>query len=74
MYLPRVDFIGAGTVPLNQRPHSGIAGVTVVTDANEERHASATFGGYASGKNASQYAVAFSRAELQCCRLMTLAQ
>lgn len=73
MHLPRVDFIGAGIVPLIELQPSDFVSVAIVTYPGGEKSGSGAFGSFAAeAEEACQYVVPYAKAEAQCRLLMTL--
>ncbi|TCK32697.1 hypothetical protein B0G84_8548 [Paraburkholderia sp. BL8N3] len=72
MHIPRVDFIGAGIVPLVELQSSEFVSMAIGTYPGGEKSGSGAPSSFASEADVCQYAVAYAKAEAQRRLLMTL--
>ncbi|SAL62712.1 hypothetical protein AWB68_03321 [Caballeronia choica] len=72
MHVPRVDFIGAGIVPLIEWQPSGFVSMAIVTYRGDEKCGSSALGRFETEADACQYAVPYGKAEAERRLLMTL--
>ncbi|SAL84505.1 hypothetical protein AWB67_06696 [Caballeronia terrestris] len=72
MHVPRVDFIGAGIVPLIEWRTSALLSMAIVTYPSGEECGSGALGSFATEADAYQYGVEYGKAEAKRRLLMTL--
>ncbi|KDR37590.1 hypothetical protein BG61_13505 [Caballeronia glathei] len=72
MHIPRVDFIGAGIVPLIELQPSDFVSVAIVTYPGCEKCGSGAPGNFATEADVCQYTTAYAKAEAERRLLMTL--
>ena len=72
LHVPRVDFIGAGIVPLIELQPSDFVSMAIVTYPGGEKCGSGALGSFPTEADARQYAVAYAKSEAQRRLLMTL--
>ena len=72
MHLPRVDFIGVGTIPLIEWQPSGFVSMAIVNYRGDEKSGSSALGSFEAEADTCEYAVAYTKAESERRLLMTL--